>query len=132
MTELSLDLPGAHLFVRSVSGRGIRVGEQYLTGSFVISPEQLISEWPPVEFGQLDESHFEPILALKPELVLLGTGSQQHFAHPSVLAPFYRAAIGVEVMTSLAACRTFNVLASEHRRVVAGILPIDEYPNEPA
>jgi uncharacterized protein len=63
------------------------------------------------------------VLALEPEVVLLGTGARQQFLHPSRLAPIYRAGVGVEIMTTAAACRTFNILVAEERRVVAALLP---------
>ena len=74
------------------------------------------------------ETHLEALLALEPEVVLLGTGARQVFLPPRQLAPFYRKAVGVELMTTDAACRTFNVLAAEERRVVAGLLPIGGAP----
>lgn len=124
MTELSLDLPGNHLFIRSVNEQGIKVGDQLLTQAAIISPQKVLNDWQPPDFDQLKEEHFQLILGLEPELVLLGTGARQKFAHPSKWAPFYAAGIGIEVMTTEAACRTFNLLAAEDRNVVAALLPI--------
>lgn len=125
MTGLTFDAPGEHLFVRSVGAEGIRVGDTHYQNALVLTPEVLIDDWPPQAFGELTSEHFEVLLALEPDLVLLGVGATQRFLHPERLAAFYRRNIGVEVMTTVAACRTFNVLASEGRRVVAGLLPLD-------
>ena len=87
----------------------------------------MLTDWPPQALDQLREAHFEPILALQPELVLLGTGTRQGFVPPPLLKCFYAAGIGIEMMTTDAACRTFNLLAAEDREVVAALLPLDEH-----
>ena len=61
-------------------------------------------------------------VALEPEIVLLGTGDRQHFPHPRLLAPLTERRIGVEVMDTRAACRTFNILVAEGRRVAAALV----------
>ena len=124
MTQLTLDRPGNYHHVRSVGPEGIRIGEDTHGEALILSAETLITDWPPQRLEAVEENHWEAVLALKPEVVLVGTGKTQHFPHPSLLAPFYRAGVGIEVMTTEAACRTFNVLASEDRRVVAALLPI--------
>ncbi len=75
----------------------------------------------PAEAGALTVSHFQQLLALKPEVILLGTGEVHLFPEPALLAPLYPARIGLEVMTTDAACRTFNVLVSEGRSVLAAL-----------
>jgi uncharacterized protein len=124
MTELSVELPGNHLFIRSVNDAGVRVGDQLLTGAFIITPGQLVTSWGPRSFDDLRSEHLDSLLGLSPELVLIGTGARQQFMHPARLTAFYRAGVGVELMTTPAACRTFNVLVGEGRAVVAGLLPI--------
>lgn len=123
-SQLVLERPGNHHFVRGVSAEGIRIGDRVVTGSLVLGANTLLDDWPPDTVDELEEAHFEAVLALEPEVVLLGTGAKQHFLHPSRLAPFHRRGIGIEVMTTEAACRTFNVLAMEERRVVAALLPL--------
>ncbi len=88
----------------------------------VIVSTHVLEEWQPQRFDELSLESFASILALRPEVVLLGTGNQLIFPDPKLLVPFYEAQIGVEVMSTLAACRTFNVLMSESRNVVAGLL----------
>ena len=125
-SQLSLDPPGEHLFIRAVSADGVRIGDTLYTGALAIAAETLIENWGPCRLEDLEEAHLEAILGLDPEVVLLGTGARQAFLPPAQLAPFYRRGVGIELMTTDAACRTFNILASEGRRVVAALLPILE------
>lgn len=104
-------------------------GEGYVTVSrerfehpIVVTPEQVLTDWQPQGFDALDETHFAYFLALKPEILLLGTGAQQRFAHPRLYHALSAAGIGVECMSTAAACRTYNILMAEDRKVVAAIL----------
>ncbi len=124
MSQLTLERPGRHHFIRSVSEAGIRIGDAVYPDALVLGADTLIDDWAPGCVDDLVDEHFGVILDLAPEVVLLGTGEQQTFLHPSRLAPFHRGGVGVEVMTTEAACRTFNVLVMEGRRVVAALLPI--------
>lgn len=122
--DLSLDRPGDFLFVRRVASNAITVVDRDLTTSFLLAPERAIEDWPVTSAQTLDESHAEGILELKPELVLLGTGGRQEFPSAAFMAGFLRRGIGIEVMDNAAAARTYDLLASEGRRVVAAfILP---------
>ena len=107
--------------IRGYSAQEIRVGEQRLQGSCIVSAEELIAEWAPKVFADLAPEHLEPILALKPELVLLGTGTTQRFPPAAIRAAFTAKNVGLEVMDLGAACRTFNILVQEERRVVAAL-----------
>jgi uncharacterized protein len=122
--DLSLDRPGDFLFVRRVADNAITVVDRDLTASFLLAPERAVEHWPVTSALALDENHVDGILELKPELVLLGTGPRQQFPSAAFLAGFLRRGIGVEVMDNAAAARTYDLLASEGRRVVAAfILP---------
>jgi len=122
--DLSLERPGDFLFVRRVANNAITVVDRDLTTSFLLAPERAVEHWPVTSALALDESHVDEILELKPELVLLGTGSRQQFPPAAFLAGFLRRGIGVEVMDNAAAARTYGLLANEGRRVVAAfILP---------
>lgn len=125
MTELTLERPGQHLFISATGARGIRVADTWLARSLIITPDTLVDDWAPQSIGALREEHLQVVLALEPEVVLLGTGARQVFLPPERLALFYRHRTGVEVMTTEAACRTFNVLASDGRNAVAALLPLD-------
>lgn len=121
--DLSLQKPGNHLFIRSVSEAGIQVVDRFVTGPVILSASQLRTDWPVSHCRQLSEDGLEPVFALQPEIVLLGTGAVQVFPPPELMMCFHRRGIGIEVMTTPAACRTFNVLVADHRNVVAALLP---------
>ncbi len=93
-------------------------------GSVLVVPEAAVVAWGVVDFDSLSEADFERLLALQPELVLFGTGTRQRFPNPRLTAPLARRQIGLEVMDSGAACRTYNILAGEGRRALAALLPI--------
>jgi|SRR5580658_7363949 uncharacterized protein len=107
--------------IRSYSAQGIRIGAQLVRTSCIITPDTLITEWPPQSFAEFTAAHAEAILALTPELVILGTGEQQHFAPAAVRELFVQRGVGLEAMQLGAACRTFNVLVQEERRVAAAL-----------
>lgn len=85
-------------------------------------PGQIISDWPARSFATLTEADFNYFLAFKPEVILLGTGDKHLFAHPQLYRALSATGIGVEFMSTPAACRTYNILTGEDRKVVAGIL----------
>ena len=112
---------GAH----RITGYGadyVSVNERPLTQSFIITPETLITDWPPRSAADLDAAALEAIAHLSPGIVLLGTGEKQSFPPSSLLAPMLAQGIGVEVMTTAAACRTYNILVAESRSVAAGLI----------
>lgn len=123
MPELTLDLPGQHYYIRAVSAAAIQVVDRWFEGSIIVSAEQVLADWPPARIGELAAEHFAAILALEPDVVLIGTGARQHFLAPELMVPFYESGVGAEVMSTAAACRTFNVLVAEGRKVVAALLP---------
>ena len=89
--------------------------------SLVVLPDRVL-DWPPASFEALAAAHFEQLAALGVELVLLGTGPRLRFPAPSLTAPLANAGIGLEVMDVQAACRTYNILAAEERKVAAALL----------
>jgi uncharacterized protein len=95
---------------------------EVLTASFVITPQRLLRDWPPQTYADLAAEHFDRLLELGPEVVLLGTGTTFRYPAPALLAPLTGRGIGIEVMDTGAACRTFNVLVAEGRQVVAALL----------
>ena len=120
--QLNLERPDYAWYLRGAEGDHALVNERILRASFVICPDTLIEDWPVADAALLAPAQLEPLLALKPELVLLGTGARQVFPPPAVLAAFLTRGLGVEVMTNAAAARTYSVLAGEGRRVVAGFV----------
>jgi uncharacterized protein len=111
---------GAHL-IRSYSDTEIRIGDQVLVRSCIVTADRLVSEFTPQSFAELAPEHLAVLFELAPELVLLGTGPTQRFASAPVRAAFASRGIGVEAMQLGAACRTYNVLVQEERRVAAAL-----------
>ncbi len=96
-------------------------GERY-DHSIVVLAGDVRCDWVAAKFDELTEAHFAYFLALKPDVLLLGTGAMQRFPHPSLYRALIDAGIGVEFMTTPAACRTYNILVAEDRKVIAAIL----------
>lgn len=126
--QLHFERPDYAWTLRGADGTHVLVNERALTRSCVVSPDTLIEDWPVTDATAMVPGDLEPLLALKPELVLLGTGACQVFPSAEVLAGCLGRGIGLEVMTNAAAARTYSVLAGEGRRVVAGFL----LPHDPA
>ncbi|UCB55516.1 MAG: Mth938-like domain-containing protein [Thiotrichales bacterium] len=92
------------------------------TSSVIISFERLIEDWAPAHIDQLCAQHMNPLLELQPELVLIGTGDTLKFPAIEHYACLIQQNVGVEIMDSAAACRTYNILLNEGRKVAAGII----------
>ena len=122
--EFNLEMPGNHFFVRSIGEQGIRINDDYYTRPLILSAMRIVPEWPVQSVDDIDEASLQVIFGLEPEVVLVGTGEHQVFLPPEVQMHFYRNDTGFEVMTTDAACRTFNVLVAEGRHVVAALLPL--------
>ena len=105
--------------IRSYSSEEIRIGEHSIRSSCIVMADALITNWPPATLDELKVNHLEQIFELRPELVLLGTGAQQRFAPAAIRSAFATRGIGIEAMDLGAACRTFNILVQEERRVAA-------------
>ncbi|HEY2630196.1 MAG TPA: Mth938-like domain-containing protein [Usitatibacter sp.] len=109
----------------SFSGYGegyVQVGAKRYTTSLVVSGDRVIEDWPAASIDALAGDHLAAIVELSPEIVLLGSGATFKFPDPALLAPLYKAGIGVEVMDTPAACRTYNILLAEGRNVVAALV----------
>jgi uncharacterized protein len=115
-------------FEPASAGQGPRlwVGAQApapLVEHSVIVPWQgAIQPWGAASLAELTPAHFERLVALKPELVIFGSGARLRFVPPALQRALIESRIGIETMDTAAACRTYNVLASEHRNVVAALL----------
>ncbi len=120
--QLNLERPDYDYFLRGADGASALVNDRTLTRSFIVAPDRLIEDWPVRDVTALEIADIEPLLALNPELIVLGSGAVQAFPPAQTLAACLTRGIGLETMTNDAAARTFNVLASEGRRVVAGFV----------
>lgn len=119
---LSWERPDYTFQLRGADGASARVNERVLHASFVIAPDHLLETWAVADVTAMTPEDLEPLLSLQPEVVILGSGSTQAFPPAQVLAACLRRGIGLEAMNNAAAARTFNVLAGEGRRVVAGFV----------
>ena len=95
-------------------------GERH-ESNLIVMPERILP-WEAACFDALAETDFQVFLELNPEILLLGTGAKQRFPHPRLTQALARKRIGVEVMDLQAACRTYNILMAEERRVAAALL----------
>ncbi len=119
--KLHRDLAVGQNIINSYGPGHVMVNGERFESSLVVLPDSLVPDWCPGVDG-LAAAHLEQLLTLKPEVVMLGTGSRQRFPAPAVLRPLIEARIGVEVMSTPAACRTYNILVSEGRRAAAALL----------
>lgn len=102
----------------------IEINAQRFDYSLLVLPEVAPRAWPVSAFEQLQEAHFEVLAATEPDLVILGTGERQRFLTPGLMASLMARRIGLECMDNQAACRTYNILMAEGRKVaLALILP---------
>ena len=97
-------------------------GEEEIRASCIVGATEFIRGWPPRDVASLKLEHLAPLFDRQPEVVVLSTGERQQFPPAALRAEFASRRIGIEVMEVGAACRTYNVLVSEERKVLAAIL----------
>jgi len=119
---LNWERPDYAYQLRGADGASARVNDRILQSSFALTPDRLLEAWPVRDVAAMTADDLEPLLALQPEVILLGSGATQAFPPAAVLVACLRRGVGLEAMTNAAAARTFNVLASEGRRVVAAFV----------
>ena len=117
--KLHFDSNDTSLRITAYDARSIAIGERRVTSTFVITPQNLIVDLPDVAVHELRWDVLGVLHDLELEVLLVGTGSRQQFPGGDFYAELSSRRIGLEVMTSPAACRTFNILAAENRRVAA-------------
>lgn len=109
--------------IRSCSEDGIGVGSERYNGSLIVTNES-VSAWPVASIEALSAERFDELLEFRPEIILIGTGRTQHFPSPEQYARLLTSGVGVEFMTTPAACRTFNIVLSEGREVMAALIAL--------
>ena len=120
--QLTLENPDFRYLLRGVGADGVLVNDVILNRSFILTPHELVENWRPASIQELVADDMQALLDLNPVVVILGTGTQQQFPSAAVMAACLTGGIGIEVMDNAAAARTFNVLATEGRKVVAGFI----------
>jgi uncharacterized protein len=108
--------------VTGYDDQGVEINAERFDFSLIVLPETPPRAWPVASFEALSASHFEQIAADLPDVVILGTGARQRFVHPRLIASLSERRIGVECMDSKAACRTYNILMGEGRKVTLALI----------
>ena len=108
--------------VTAYDERGVEINLKQFSNSLVVLPEIAPSPWPVDAFEALTTEHFQHIGTLQPDVVILGTGPRQRFVHPRLTAGLTTLRIGVECMDNQAACRTYNILMAEGRKVALALI----------
>jgi uncharacterized protein len=108
--------------IRRYGADFITIGDEDIRSSVIVSATTLTRDWSPRNVAELRVEHLSPLFDLAPEVLILATGSQQKFPRAALRAELAARKIGLEVMEIGAACRTYNVLVGEARKVLAAIL----------
>ncbi len=106
--------------ITAYDAQGIYINGRLFERSVLLSPMNIIDDWKPKIFTELKAEHLDSFYALKPEVIILGTGSKQTFPDAEILRRLTQEKTGFEIMDTQAACRTFNIIMAEGRNVVAG------------
>ena len=120
--KLHLDPATARNAITGYGDGYVMVNRQRFERSLVVLPDRILLDWPPKRFDDLAPEHLAELAGLDREIILLGTGAQLRFPRPEIIQPLMRSGVGVEVMDMQAACRTYNILLAEDRRVAAALL----------
>jgi len=110
-----------HIVTAYESGR-IAVNDRILTRSLLLTPDHLDETWGPEAFATLTPDHLIQLTTFSCDVVLIGTGRQQHFPAPALLRPLIESGRGFEIMDTAAACRTYTILVAEGRAVLAALI----------
>ena len=122
MSALELDNSSAGLQIKAYQAGMIKINEQIFHNNLILSNNELHENWIDGGALQITANDLAIIMKLKPDVVLIGTGANTEFLTPDIYAALINAGIGVEIMTTSAACRTFNALTAENRQVVAALI----------
>jgi uncharacterized protein len=122
--RIDKDLPAGdvHYLIRSYGAGFVHVNETRHTRPLIVSPRAAPADWRVERIESLSLEQLEPALSLEPEILLIGSGTSLVFPSAPLAADILSRRIGLEVMTTAAACRTYNILATDGRQVVAALL----------
>ncbi|MGI9341672.1 MAG: Mth938-like domain-containing protein [Gammaproteobacteria bacterium] len=113
---------GSGIVIRSYSPGELRVNDRLIGGPVILTQAGEISDWAPPGIAELGLADFATALAAEPEVIVFGSGETHAFPPTALITAIMRSGIGFEAMATAAACRTFNVLAAEGRRVAAALM----------
>ena len=118
--QLTRDSNALH-FIRAYEPGRVRIVDRWIAGNVIVGAEHIVEGWTSVAPGALTLADLAPALALEPTILLVGTGLERTLPDVELMAALAARSIGLEIMSTPAACRTFNVLLGEQRRVVAAL-----------
>jgi uncharacterized protein len=118
--QLTRDSATVH-FIRAYEPGRVRVADRWIAGNVIVGAERIVENWTNVAPSALRVADLAPALALEPTIVLVGTGTEHTLPDVELMAALAARSVGLEIMSTPAACRTFNVLLGEQRRVVAAL-----------
>jgi uncharacterized protein len=122
MPSLTLDNNQAKYQIKSYQPGEIKINDTLLHNSVIITPEHIIPDWQPQSIADLTAECLKPLIELKPDIVLIGTGGKMEILKAEIYGELVNLEIGIEFMDTSAACRTYNALTSENRNVAAALL----------
>jgi uncharacterized protein len=122
--KLSLDTAKTAHLITACTENSITIGQRHYTTGLIVTPDSIFENWRPAAVTGLTLQDFTRLDGVELEVLLLGTGQKQIFPPPVLWAEFAQRRIGLEVMNTAAACRTFNILLSEDRRVAVALMPL--------
>lgn len=128
---LTLDDNSSAFQIQAFKPGTIQINGQAYTRSLIVSADTLIDDWRPQHINELKAEDLTVILSLKPAILLIGTGETLQFPDIETYGELLNHGIGVEVMNTAAACRTFNALTAEHRHVIAALIIPSDQPVAP-
>ena len=108
--------------VQKVGPEGITVGEELISNSVILTPNEIFRDWPVKSVATITEQDFSQAIEAECDVIVFGTGERPLFPPRSVVFAFARMGIGFEAMDTIAACRPFNILVSEGRRAAAALI----------
>ena len=120
--QFNLEQGGGIKLIASYTASSVTIEDQHYQSSLILLGDRIVSDWAVESVENLTIDHLEPILEVDPEIFLLGTGDRQRFPSAELMKSLARRNRSVDVMDSGAACRTYNVLASEFRAVAAALI----------
>jgi uncharacterized protein len=123
--RIHLETGGQSNLIRAHAPGQVTVNDTVYRESVIVLPHRLVLDWPPQRFADLTVTHLEVLTTLESEVVILGTGQRLQFPRAELLAPLIASGTGFEVMDTAAACRTYNILMGEGRKVAAALLMME-------
>lgn len=122
MATLDLDNNQSHYQIRAYKAGILRVNDSTFTKSIILTANELIENWQVNSISELTAESLEPVVGLKPDILIIGTGSVLIFPAVDTYGHLINMGIGVEIMDTGAACRTFNALTAENRKVAVALI----------